>query len=41
MTAMVAAALERELEHLADEHNDGVLYPPNGEQFRTGRPIGS
>ena len=41
MTALVATAVERELERLANEHNDGVPYPPNGDQFRTGRPIGS
>lgn len=41
MTGMVAAALERELERLANECNDGVPYPPNTDQFRTGRPVGS
>lgn len=41
MTALVSEAVERELARLAEECNDGVPYPPNADQFRTGRPIGS
>lgn len=40
MTALVNGALARELERLANEFNDSEPYPPNGAEFRVGRPIG-
>lgn len=35
--AIVEGALERELQRLADEFNDGVPFDPNTSTFRTGR----
>lgn len=41
MTALLNAALERELQRLEVEFNDGEPFPANRGTFRTGRPIGS
>jgi hypothetical protein len=41
MAALVDGALERELERLAREFNNGEAYPPNAGTFRQGRPFGS
>lgn len=38
--SLLESALERELEHLAKEFNDGVPFPMNERGFRTGRPTG-
>ncbi|UQB17867.1 hypothetical protein [Clavibacter nebraskensis] len=40
-TALVDAAVERELARLADEFNDGAPFEQNRGEFRTGRPLGS
>lgn len=40
MAALVNGALARELERLAGEFNDGEPFPPNGAEFRVGRPLG-
>lgn len=40
MTALMNAALARELERLAAEFNDGDPFPPNAAEFRVGRPLG-
>jgi hypothetical protein len=40
MAALMNGALARELERLAGEFNDGEPYPPNGAEFRVGRPLG-
>lgn len=39
MTALMNAALARELERLAAEFNDGDPFPPNAAEFRVGRPL--
>ncbi|WP_354508528.1 hypothetical protein [Oerskovia enterophila] len=39
MTALMNAALARELERLAAEFNDGDPFPPNTAEFRVGRPL--
>lgn len=39
MTALMNAALARELERLANEFNDGAPFPPNAAEFRVGRPL--
>lgn len=39
--ALIDGALERELQRLADAHNEGVPYEPNEGEFRTGRPFGT
>ena len=41
MAALVDGALERELERLAIEFNDGEPFPRNAGGFRQGRPLGS
>lgn len=41
MAALVEGALERELERLAVEFNDGEPFPQNTGGFRQGRPLGS
>lgn len=41
MTALLNAALERELQRLEAEFNDGAPFPANRGAFRTGRAIGS
>ena len=41
MTALVDGALERELERLAVEFNNGEPFPRNVGGFRQGRPLGS
>lgn len=41
MAALVEGALERELERLALEFNDGEPFPQNTGGFRQGRPLGS
>lgn len=41
MTALLNAALERELQRLEAEFNDSEPFPANRGAFRTGRPIGS
>jgi hypothetical protein len=39
--AFVEGALERELERLEQEFNDGKRFPANTGAFRQGRPLGS
>lgn len=39
--AFVEGALERELQRMADEFNNGEQFPPNVGSFRQGRPLGS
>lgn len=39
--AFVEGALERELQRMADEFNNGEPFPPNAGGFRQGRPLGS
>ena len=39
--ALVEGALERELERLQNEFNDGQPFPENEGGFRIGRPMGS
>ena len=41
LAALVDGAVERELERLAIEFNDGEPFPPNLGAFRVGRPLGS
>lgn len=41
MAALVEGALERELERLALEFNNGEPFPQNAGSFRQGRPLGS
>ncbi|MCI4659558.1 hypothetical protein [Cryobacterium zhongshanensis] len=41
MTALVEGALEREIERLAIEFNNGEPFPRNNGGFRQGRPLGS
>ena len=41
MAALVEGALERELERLAVEFNNGEPFPENVGGFRQGRPLGS
>ena len=41
MAALVEGALERELERLALEFNNGEPFPQNTGGFRQGRPLGS
>jgi hypothetical protein len=41
MAALVEGALERELERLALEFNNGEPFPRNTGGFRQGRPLGS
>lgn len=41
MAALLDGALERELERLAAELNNGEPFPPNLGGFRQGRPLGS
>lgn len=41
MSALIEAAVEHELEKLAIEFNNGEPFPPNGGEFRQGRPLGS
>lgn len=41
MAALVDGALERELERLAVEFNNGEPFPRNPGGFRQGRPLGS
>jgi hypothetical protein len=41
MTALVDGALERELNRLAVEFNNGEPFPRNVGGFRQGRPFGS
>ena len=41
MAALVDGALERELERLAIEFNNGEPFPRNVGGFRQGRPLGS
>lgn len=41
MAALVEGALERELERLALEFNNGEPFPRNAGGFRQGRPLGS
>jgi hypothetical protein len=41
MAALVDGALERELERLALEFNNGEPFPGNTGGFRQGRPLGS
>lgn len=39
--AFVEGALERELQRMAEQFNNGEPFPPNGGAFRQGRPLGS
>lgn len=39
--AFVEGALERELQRMANEFNNGEPFPPNLGNFRQGRPLGS
>lgn len=39
MTALVNAALERELQRLADEFNGGEPFPPSYDNLQPGRPL--
>lgn len=39
MTALVNAALERELQRLADEFNGGEPFPPSHDNLQPGRPL--
>ena len=41
LNALVVGALERELQRLAAEFNDGAKFPEHRGAFRTGRPIGA
>lgn len=41
MAALLEGAIERELERLADEFNDGEPFLVNVGSFRRGRPAGS
>jgi hypothetical protein len=41
MTALLEGALERELERLAIEFNNGEPFTLNAGHFRQGRPLGS
>jgi hypothetical protein len=38
---LIDGALERELQRLANDFNDGVPFPENNGAFRQGRPLGS
>ncbi|WP_411698541.1 hypothetical protein [Conyzicola sp.] len=40
LSALVDGAIERELDRLAIEFNDGEPFPQNGGDFRQGRPVG-
>ena len=40
-SALVEGAVQRELQRLADEYNEGEAFTPNGGSFRQGRPFGS
>lgn len=41
MAALMAGALERELDRLSQEYNDSKPFPANDGGFRAGRPLGS
>jgi hypothetical protein len=41
LAALVENALERELKHLRNKHNEGKPFPRFGAPLKGGRPIGS